>query len=129
MLMCVRATNEVPRSMDFRFTAEEESFRNEVRSFLDRELPVGWESQFPRATQTAGGDADRWEFGREFTRRLAERRWLAMPWPEEYGGLGAGVMQQVIYNEEIGYRRGPAFSMGVAWVGPALMLYGSDEQK
>src|SRR5262249_20842322 len=39
------------------------------------------------------------------------------------------VMQQVIYNEEIGYRRGPAFSMGVAWVGPALMIYGSDEQK
>jgi alkylation response protein AidB-like acyl-CoA dehydrogenase len=115
--------------MDFRFTDEEEAFRGEVRAFLDQELPVGWEDRFSRAGGTAARDAARWEFGRQFTRKLAERKWLAMPWPVEYGGLGASVMQQVIYNEEIGYRRAPSFSMGVAWVGPALMIYGSEEQK
>jgi alkylation response protein AidB-like acyl-CoA dehydrogenase len=114
--------------MDFHFTAAEETFRTEVRDFLDRELPLGWEQRFSRGTP-GGDDGARWEFGRRFTRRLAERKWLAMPWPVEYGGLGASVMQQMIYNEELGYRRSPGFSMGIAWVGPALMLYGSEEQK
>ncbi len=79
--------------MDFRFTAEEETFRAEVRKFLDSELPLGWEERFSRGGSAAGEDDARWEFNREFTRRLAERKWLAMPWPVEYGGLGAGVMQ------------------------------------
>jgi alkylation response protein AidB-like acyl-CoA dehydrogenase len=64
------------------------------------------------------------------TRKLAERKWLAMAWPEEYGGLNAPHMQQLIYNEEMAYRGAPGgFSMGVAWVGPAIMLYGTGEQK
>jgi 3-oxocholest-4-en-26-oyl-CoA dehydrogenase alpha subunit len=111
--------------MEFRFTVEEEAFRDEIRAFLDSELPLGWEDRFERGS----ADSSRWEFGRQFTHKLAEKKWLAMPWPVEYGGLGASVMQQMIYNEEIGYRRAPSFSMGVAWVGPALMLYGTDEQK
>src|SRR5205814_7712968 len=115
--------------MDFHFTADEEAFRGEVREFLDQELPLGWEERFSSGGRSENADAARWEFGRQFTHRLAERKWLAMPWPVEYGGLGASVMQQVIYNEELGYRRAPSFSMGVAWVGPALMIYGSDEQK
>ena len=114
--------------MDFAFTPDEEAFRAEVRAFLDAELPADWEG---------GGDfddedrqRDHEEFVQAFGRKLAARKWLALPWPQEYGGLGASVMQQVIYNEEIAYRRAPAaFSMGVAWVGPALMIYGTDEQK
>ena len=115
--------------MDFRFSPDEEAFRSDVRAFMDDELPLGWEARFPRGEQAGSADTARWEFSRHFTKRLADRRWLAMPWPEEYGGVGASVMQQVIFNEEVGYRRGPSFSMGVAWVGPALMLYGSEEQK
>jgi alkylation response protein AidB-like acyl-CoA dehydrogenase len=114
--------------MDFAFTPEEEAFRADVRAFLDAELPADWEG---------GGDFDdedtqrsHEEFVQAFGRKLAARKWLALPWPQEYGGLGASVMQQVIYNEEIAYRRAPAaFSMGVAWVGPALMIYATDEQK
>jgi alkylation response protein AidB-like acyl-CoA dehydrogenase len=69
-------------------------------------------------------------FQKGFIKKLADRKWLAMAWPQEYGGLGASHMQQLIYNEEMSYRQAPgAFSMGVAWVGPALMIYGSDEQK
>jgi alkylation response protein AidB-like acyl-CoA dehydrogenase len=69
-------------------------------------------------------------FGQQFTKKLAQRRWLTMPWPQEYGGLGASIMQQMVYNEEMAYANAPAsFSMGVAWVGPALMVYGTEEQK
>ena len=44
--------------------------------------------------------------------------------------MEATVMQQVVYNEEMAYAGAPTgFNMGVAWVGPSLMIYGTDEQK
>ncbi|MBI1886354.1 MAG: acyl-CoA dehydrogenase family protein [Chloroflexi bacterium] len=114
--------------MEFRFSEEEESFRREVRAFLDAELRPGWNEGFDTESELGADQAT--EFGRQFNRKLAERRWLALPWPLEYGGAGAGVMQQVIYNEEMAYRGAPTgLNMGVAWVGPALMIYGTDDQK
>ncbi len=113
--------------MDFRFTAEEAAFREEVRGFLSNELPDDWNAADPY-----GFDADESvrKLGRRITKKLAERKWLAMAWPEEYGGLGASHMQQLIYNEEMSYRGVPGGGgMGVAWVGPAIMLYGTEEQK
>jgi alkylation response protein AidB-like acyl-CoA dehydrogenase len=114
--------------MEFRFTPEEEAFRAEVGEFLKRELPPRWQDEFD--TETELGAEQQSEFSRQFTKKLAQRRWLTLPWPEEYGGLKASVMQQMIYNEEMAYANAPAsFSMGVAWVGPALMIYGTEEQK
>lgn len=114
--------------MDFRFTPEEEAFRSEVKEFLRQELPPGWQEKFDTETET--GFEEQSEFARQFQKKLAERRWLALPWPVEYGGLGASVMQQVVFNEEMAYAGAPTgFNMGVAWVGPSLMIYGTEEQK
>ena len=111
--------------MDFRFTPDEERFREEVRAFLAQELPPDWDG----GAYGEGEEGAR-DLGRRITKQLAERKWLAMAWPKEYGGLGASHMQQLIYNEEMSYRGAPGgFSMGVAWVGPALMIYGTEEQK
>src|SRR2546426_12275643 len=114
--------------MDFRFTPQEEEFRTDVRTFLKTELRPGWDEQFDLEGEmglVAHGD-----FAKQFNKKLADRRWLALPWPVEYGGMGATVMQQVIYNEEMAYTGAPTgFNMGVAWVGPSLMIYGTDEQK
>ncbi len=114
--------------MRFRFTPEDEAFRRELLDFLDKELPADWD---PGALmEEEEEDQKAWEFQRQFTRKLADRGWLAMAWPKEYGGLGAPHMQQLIYNQTMSYHGAPgAFSMGVAWVGPAIMLYGTDEQK
>jgi len=114
--------------MDFRFTDEEEAFRSEVKEFLKKELPPRWDDQFD--TETELGSAAQGDFAKGFNKKLAERHWLALPWPQEYGGLGASVMQQVIYNEEMAYTGAPTgFNMGIAWAGPSLMIYGTDEQK
>ncbi len=114
--------------MDFRFTTEEEAFRAEVKDFLKNELPSRWDEQFD--TESEMGMAAQSDFAKAFNKKLAERHWLALPWPVEYGGLKATVMQQVIYNEEMAYTGAPTgFNMGVAWVGPSLMLYGTEEQK
>jgi alkylation response protein AidB-like acyl-CoA dehydrogenase len=115
--------------VDFRFTPEEEAFRQEVRAFLDRHLPPDWEDQFPLETEE--GVEALWAFARGLQREMGRRRWLALAWPPEYGGLGAPIMQQVVFHEELGYRRAPTLglNMGVYWVGPTLMRYGTEEQK
>jgi alkylation response protein AidB-like acyl-CoA dehydrogenase len=113
--------------MRFRFTPDEEAFRGEIVDFLAAELPPDWEGADPLGAEER---EELWELSRRFTRKLAERKWLAMAWPREYGGLGASHMQQLIYNEEMAYQAAPGGGgMGVAWVGPAIMLYGTDEQK
>jgi alkylation response protein AidB-like acyl-CoA dehydrogenase len=114
--------------MDFRFTAEEEKFRAEVKEFLAQELKPGWNDNFDSESEL--GVEVQGEFAKQFNKKLAERGWLAIAWPRQYGGMEASVMQQVIYNEEMAYAGAPVgFNMGVAWVGPSLMLYGTEEQK
>jgi alkylation response protein AidB-like acyl-CoA dehydrogenase len=112
--------------MDFSFSPEEESFRTEIRSFLDNHLPSDWNNR-----DTIGDEgAEDGSLARTITKGLADKKWLAMAWSKENGGLDATHVQQMIYNEETTYARMPGGGgMGVAWVGPALILYGTDEQK
>ena len=114
--------------MDFRFSDEEEAFRTEVKEFLKTELKPGWNETHDDDGEMgliASGD-----FAKQFNRKLADRGWIALPWPKEYGGMKATVMQQMVYNEEMAYAGAPTgFNMGVAWVGPSLMIYGTPEQK
>jgi alkylation response protein AidB-like acyl-CoA dehydrogenase len=111
--------------MDFRFSAEEEAFRQEVRSFLQRELPPDWDYDPFEA-----GEDDSWQFARAFTRKLGERRWTAPAWPPEYGGLGLDFMRQVVLAEEMAYYRAPNTSqIGVTYAGPTIIVHGTEEQK
>jgi len=114
--------------MEFRFTPEEEAFREEVRAFLRDELPPGW-SQSGGSSMGEGSD-EQWEFLRQFQRKLALKGWLTQGWPREHGGQAAGVMRQVIYNEEMSYHRAPTqIGVGPDRVGPTIILYGTEEQK
>ncbi|MEX0781005.1 MAG: acyl-CoA dehydrogenase family protein [Dehalococcoidia bacterium] len=109
--------------MDFRLSTEQLAFQDEVTGFVKSGLPAGWDGQQETIDE-------RMAVEREVMRRLAENRWLALPWPKEYGGLGATPMEQLIFNEQMAYHRVPGYvNMGVAWVGPVVMLYGTDDQK
>ena len=115
--------------MEFRFTPEEEAFRGEIRAFLRAELPADWGQQAGVGALSEGGDA-RWEFLRQFQKKLAAKGWLTLGWPAEHGGLAATHMMQVIYNEEMSYHRAPTqLGVGPDRVGPTIILYGTDEQK
>lgn len=98
--------------MDFRLSERHADFQRQATEFADG---------LPPETDPEYDDIVR--------RELVKRRWIAMAWPEEYGGLGATPMEQMVFNEVMGYRRIRAGSMGTMWVGPALMVYGSPEQK
>ncbi len=111
--------------MEFRWHENEDRFRQEVRAFIDTELPADWDEQPP----DEGYSEVRHTVALRFQKAMAGHQWLTMAWPEENGGLGASYWQQMVLNEEMGYRRAPSNNMGVMWVGPALMLYGTAEQK
>jgi alkylation response protein AidB-like acyl-CoA dehydrogenase len=104
--------------VDFRFTEEEERFRAEVRAFLDENLP-------PEAQRDAA-------FQVEWQRKVRAKGWVGFSWPREVGGGGGGIAEQVILKEEMAKRRAPPLGscfMGLAWVGPALIEFGSEAQK
>ena len=72
--------------MNLGFTEKEEKLRRELGEFARRELPPDWH---------VGGYAEEyctdygWEVARRMTRKLAEKGWLTMPWPREYGVASA----------------------------------------
>jgi alkylation response protein AidB-like acyl-CoA dehydrogenase len=110
--------------MDYRFTPEEEKFRQEIRDFLKAELPEDKEEG-----EEEEGDKG-WEFRRQFHKKLAAKGWLVPHWPSQYGGSDMGIMEQVVMREEMGYSRAPLLDIfGVNMIGPILMMYGTDEQK
>ena len=110
--------------MEFKFTAEDEEFRTELRAFMKTELPDPWEGagRYP--------EDDDWDLNRVIRQKMAEKGWLTMHWPEEYGGQNASPVKSAIFNEEISYMRAPGRDIfGVRMLGPTLMIHGSEEQK
>lgn len=110
--------------MDFIFSQEDDAFRREAVNFVERELPWDWRTEIVDSEEPT--DAVK---VRQFKKKLADKGWLTMAWPTEYGGLGAPHIRQMVFNEEMAYRSVPAGDAGVSQVGPILMLYGTEEQK
>jgi alkylation response protein AidB-like acyl-CoA dehydrogenase len=110
--------------VEFKFTAEDEEFRGELRAFMKAELPDTWEGagRYP--------EDDDWDLNQDIRRKMAEKGWLTMHWPVEYGGQKASPVKSAIFNEEIAYMRAPGRDIfGVRMLGPTLMIHGTEEQK
>jgi len=115
--------------MDFQFSEEQERFRQEVRDFLDKELPSDWMvAEFvPEADLETEED---WAFCLSLQRKMAEKGWLSLWWPKEYGGLGRSRIEYTILREELVYRGAPGFDVpGAMMLAPVLLAYGTEEQK
>ncbi|MEA1958908.1 MAG: acyl-CoA dehydrogenase family protein [Chloroflexota bacterium] len=110
--------------MYLRFTREEETFRQEVRDFLKRELPLGWDGMTKHEFCSDEG----WAFYRDFTRKVAGKGWLQMHWPVEYGGQGASPMKMTVFVEEMAYHQAPMIPEA-GWIGPTIIMYGDEEHK
>ena len=104
--------------MDFDLSPAEEKFRAEVRGFLDENLS----KDKPR---------DR-KFYQDWLAKVRAKRWVGFSWPTEVGGAGASLLEQVILKEEMAKRNAPPLGtsfMGLAWVGPGIIQYGTEAQK
>ncbi|MBI2964159.1 MAG: acyl-CoA dehydrogenase family protein [Deltaproteobacteria bacterium] len=113
--------------MDFDYTPEEQRFRKQVRAWL------GWHQPRRRARLEPGALTDDAEWQRlvDWHKTLYAGGWIGLSWPKEYGGRGATLMEQIIFNQELGRRKLPAGCnvLGVMMAGPAIMHWGTEEQK
>jgi len=117
------------RLVDFAFTKEDEAFRLEVREWLKREIPARWYELSPGLWEE---NDEIWAIARDFDRKLAGQGWYAPSYPREYGGIEATMAQQLILGEEKSLLQAPSrFSqaVGVEFVGPTILHYGSEQQK
>jgi alkylation response protein AidB-like acyl-CoA dehydrogenase len=109
--------------MDLGYTAEEEAFRLEVRSWLEANLPQTWRQS------GKGGyrEEDDTELQRSWQRRLHDGGWLKLGWPKQAGGRGATPVMQAIYQEELARAGAPGIlgRLGVTLLAPTLVAHGS----
>lgn len=113
--------------MEFDWSPEDIAHRSEIRAFLQQELPANWEQM---SQHGPGGDLQA-GFSRHFCGRMAEKGWLTQHWPRAYGGGDCAPWRHSIVGEEmwaVGEPRGSQY-MNVNWIGPAIMQYGSQQQK
>jgi alkylation response protein AidB-like acyl-CoA dehydrogenase len=109
--------------VDFSFTEEQHKFRQEVRNFLEEEIKNGyWEPS-----------CDAWVqgFDPEFTKRVAQRGWIGLTWPREYGGQERSHLDRLILTEEMLRYGAPAAChwFGDRQVGGAILSFGSEDLK
>jgi alkylation response protein AidB-like acyl-CoA dehydrogenase len=109
--------------MDLTFTPEQESFRKEARAWL--------EANVPREPLPSLDIAEGFEKHREWESKLNAAGWAMVPWPVEFGGRGANLIEWLIFEEEY-YRAGAPGRVnqnGIFLLGPTIMEYGTDEQR
>jgi alkylation response protein AidB-like acyl-CoA dehydrogenase len=99
----------------------EAEFRDELRAWLDANNPG----------REPAGDEDAFEFRRAWQRRVHEAGWAGVSWPTQYGGRGATLVEQAIFNEEVVRARAPQVAnvLGLAMGGPTVIAHGTEEQR
>jgi alkylation response protein AidB-like acyl-CoA dehydrogenase len=115
--------------LDLRFTTAQEGFRADARAWLVDRL----DGPFAKVRGRGGpGDEhelfdERWEWEQE----LGRGGWIGLGWPEEYGGRGVTLVEQVIFFEEYARAGGPGRVgiVGEGLLGPTIVHFGTDEQK
>lgn len=107
--------------MDLSYSPAEERFRGELRTWLEQNPP-----------DPEPEDLDQWvAYGKAWQRKLYEAGWCGIAWPKEYGGRGATLIEQVIFQEEMARSRAPLLInlAGLTMGGPVLIAHGTEEQK
>jgi len=115
--------------MDFTLTPEQQSFRDEVRSWLSRNLPADWTSKVQAASDVPREGA--YDFLRQWQRKMYEAGFVGLTWPKESGGRGLTFMEEMILQEEMALAKAPPMLniLAVGMAGPTINAYGTEEQK
>lgn len=118
--------------MDFSFSQEELDLRNEIEEFVKSELPPDWDDW---VTYWPGGygtmpqmEVEFQEISREFSRKIGQKGWTSLGWPEEYGGQNSSI-KAAIAGDVLSYYRVPSGGVATTISAPTLLLTGSEELK
>src|SRR6204780_57839 len=103
--------------MDLNLTPAETKFRDELRAWLQSNVPNDWETHRLRDSME-----DRFQFLRAWQKRVYDAGWAGVAWPKEYGGRGASLMEQVIFTQEMAAAGAPPLAQvfGLILVCPTL---------
>jgi alkylation response protein AidB-like acyl-CoA dehydrogenase len=114
--------------VDLTPTADQESFRADVRAWLVSNLPWEYGQGLPPRFDDLGREV---EFLRSWQGLLASGGWVGVAWPTEYGGRGAGPVEHYIVQDELARARAPEMvgRIGLNLAAPTLMAHGSGDQK
>jgi len=115
--------------MDTRFSQEDEAFRRQVAEWLADSLT----GEFA-VVRGRGGPGDEHALTEErhaWEKKMGRDGWTCVGWPEECGGRGLSLTQQVIFYEEYARARGPGRMghIGEGLIGPTIIHFGTEEQK
>jgi alkylation response protein AidB-like acyl-CoA dehydrogenase len=113
--------------VDFSYPADVEQFRKELRAWLSANLT----DDVVAADRRRGRDPLAFDTVRAWDAAVADAGWAAVSWPQEYGGRGATVLEQLAYAEETTRARAPVplNVIGMNNIAPAIMRHGTDAQK
>ncbi len=113
--------------MDLNLTADERRFRDELRAWLDENVPEPWD----RGTTSPEDKRAHVAYLHDWQRRLYEGGWAGVSWPKEYGGRGSTLIEQAIFQEELARASAPQLvgTIGLSLVGPTIIAMGTEEQK
>jgi alkylation response protein AidB-like acyl-CoA dehydrogenase len=110
--------------VDLNYSPDELAFRDEVRTWLQANLPGDLKDKVASYAHLSKEDLLRWH------RVLAKKGWVAPAWPKEWGGTGWNLVQRYIFEEELGYAGGPMLMpFGLAMCAPVLLRFGTEAQK
>jgi pimeloyl-CoA dehydrogenase large subunit len=110
--------------MDLSFTPEENAFRQEVRDFIDKNLPADIRQKMIDSSRVSKEELVRW------TRILNKKGWAVPHWSEEWGGTGWTSTQLYIFKDEMQQAPAPdTLAFGTSMLGPVLIAFGSEKQK
>jgi len=112
--------------LDFRLTPGQEALKKGFENFFREEMK---KAPLLGAENIYDND-EAWDFHCYMARRLGERGWLSRPWPKEYGGQAAPIIEQLLFNEVRAYYRAPGVDyQGLGMLAPTLLASGNEEQK
>lgn len=114
--------------MEFAWSSEQAAFRERLRIFLKQNLPEDWLRSYARK---GPGSHKQMAFARTFVPAMAKDGLLTRHWPPEHGGENSSPWEHMILSEELwslGEPRSSAY-MGTNFIGPAIMRFGTPEQK
>ena len=113
---------------------ELESFRSETRAWLEANCPPEMRKPLLSEDEACWGGRN-WTFQsdaqRQWLEAMAGRGWTVPDWPKEYGGGGLSTEEMRILRQEMARigARPPLYSFGISMLGPALLKFGTEEQK
>src|SRR5438105_201235 len=113
--------------MDLNLTPNEQQFRDEFRAWLKANVPAEWRGN----GRNSEDRADYLNYLRDWQRKLYEGGWAGISWPKQYGGRGATLIEQAIFQEELARAGAPQLigTIGLSLVGPTIIAMGTEEQK